>query len=273
MCRLAAFPPGITREYALWTMDRLETNNRDGFGYAYTKKGQFIVHRWPEEFSKVSKREKYIFRHMPYNGWTIAHLRLASCGKPTYKNTHPFVKGDVCVCHNGCFSIHEELRPIANKFGHLSGETDSEVAAWVISNIGCKKFYKNFKFGSTYLALHRDGQLSAWSQGGDLEISTKHGCLASSFGASEPSTFLKNSFNYYAADGKVIEHEGPTWGNQTNYPAYSGYGYGMHQETPSVIQPELPLTEKKAPIIYNKPKGGRHRLVKSEGGYLWKQED
>ena len=56
----------------------------------------------------------------------IGHLRKAAVGGNTLQNTHPFVKGQFLLCHNGSI-MHEEripLSPAAKK--QVRGETDTE---------------------------------------------------------------------------------------------------------------------------------------------------
>ena len=56
----------------------------------------------------------------------VGHLRKAAVGGNTLQNTHPFVKGQFLLCHNGSI-MHEEripLSPAAKK--QVKGETDTE---------------------------------------------------------------------------------------------------------------------------------------------------
>ena len=57
MCRLAAFPPGFSRNEALSILANFEGGNTDGTGSAYVRDGKLIVDRWAKPFSKVVKNK------------------------------------------------------------------------------------------------------------------------------------------------------------------------------------------------------------------------
>jgi hypothetical protein len=83
MCRLAAFPPGYTKESAFKLMAQYGEYNRDGVGIAYAKDGELVVKKWADSWESLEKKGVDIFAHMPHAGWTIAHVRAATHGERT----------------------------------------------------------------------------------------------------------------------------------------------------------------------------------------------
>ena len=128
MCRVAAFPPGFPRKEALEILANFENKNTDGTGSAYVLDGKFVVDKWAKPFSSVIRTKPFL-SHMPYNGWTLAHLRAASHGDNVKKNTHPFVVGPWAFIHNGIWSEYNLVQLALSKQIKMEGETDSEVAA------------------------------------------------------------------------------------------------------------------------------------------------
>ncbi len=169
MCRLAAFPPNFPRVEALQILAEFEKHNTDGTGSVYVRDGEFVVDKWPEPFSKVVKREPFL-GHMPYNGWTLAHLRAASNGAPLKRNTHPFVVGDWAVIHNGIWMDHNIVRLALSGTVRMKGDTDSEVAAHLWNIIGPKKFAEAMDFNGVFLGLKKNGHLWIAKTSGDLEF-------------------------------------------------------------------------------------------------------
>jgi predicted glutamine amidotransferase len=179
MCRLASFPKNFNRLEALDILLEFEKNNTDGFGYTYLdENNQFVTKKWALSLSTLLKRKYPILSHMPHSlGWTICHLRAASCGIVRKENSHPFEvsgkEGDWAICHNGHFGDHRLLRLAMGSFLDFQGDTDSEVSANLIANIGPKKFSENIDSGGVYLCLKRDGTLFAikTTYMGDLKAS------------------------------------------------------------------------------------------------------
>ena len=173
MCRLAAFPPNFPRKEALAILKNFEGHNEDGTGYTYINDGKFVTVKWPKSLSYLLKRDEDLLRHMPHNGWTIAHLRAASHGANTYENTHPFEIGkDWAICHNGVWSDNEIVKIALAPYIKFKGETDSEVACHLINNMGPKKFAMDVDGGGVYLALNLDGTLWVTKTSGDLVLNT-----------------------------------------------------------------------------------------------------
>lgn len=172
MCRLAAFPPGTSANEAHEIVAKFVKGNDDGVGSCYVEKGEFKLQKYPYSYQQaVSKKDK-LFDHMPYDGWTLAHVRMATHGGNEYKNTHPIIKGNYAVVHNGVFSDSRLVRAALADSVKWSGETDTEVAAYMLNKLGPSEFYKVMpSYAGVYLALHRDASLVAIKMGsGDLEL-------------------------------------------------------------------------------------------------------
>ncbi len=170
MCRLAAFPPNFPRFKALEILLDFEGRNTDGFGSVFVRDNEFVVDKAPKGLSDALKAKHPFLAHMPYNGWTVAHLRAASHGCNAKRNTHPFIVDDMAVVHNGIWSDYTVAKLLLPKGVQLKGETDSEVAAHVINLIGMKKFALNITFGGVFMALHRNGELEVGRTSGDLDV-------------------------------------------------------------------------------------------------------
>ena len=211
MCRLAAFPPGYSRDKAIDILLNFEDFNTDGTGYSYVKDGEFVVEKWAKSLSKVLKQNDFL-THMPYDGWTIAHLRAASHGEKLRRNTHPFVTSKYCICHNGIWSDYKIAKLALKDRIEFKGETDSEVAAQLIDLIGPAEFAKEMDFAGTYLVLQRDGKLWALKTSGDLEMKNlrKGGVLIASEFDDE---MVKNAIDvcrgwfFFDNQGHYLDHE------------------------------------------------------------------
>lgn len=190
MCQVFAFPPKMPKELALSILTNSVGGNDDGVGYVFVRDAKFVLKKYPESVTEVLKKQPDFFQHMPHDGWTIAHLRAKTHGDVAHRNTHPFIKGSYAVVHNGIFSAHEEVRPIAAKHG-LEGETDSEVAAWILSELTPKGFVEGYKSGGVFLALGLDGTLHVSKLSGYVQGSTKDGVTI--LGTSLPAQMEPNS--------------------------------------------------------------------------------
>jgi len=184
MCRLAAFPPMFTKEEALIVLKEFKDTNKDGTGSVYVKDNKFIVNKYPFCFNRVMKENLPLLDHMPYPGWTVAHLRAASHGKNLIENTHPFIKGDWAVVHNGVWQGYDIVKECLKPYIVFKGDTDSEVAAHLLRQRGPKEFSTLLEWGSgVFLSLGRDGCLWLVNFGGDAHFykSDKGIVLASEF--------------------------------------------------------------------------------------------
>lgn len=230
MCRIVALPPGFTKERALEIVQNFYVGNDDGTGSVYVKDGKFVVNKWNFSFEEVVKQNLPLFDHMPYDGWTLAHVRAASHGRNTVNNTHPFVKGDHAMIHNGVFREYAPVKAALAVTHKFEGQTDSEVAAALYEVAGKRKFAKSIDSG-VYMFLNIKGRVHVVCKaGGDLVFQkTKKGVvmaseLPSTYGRKQ--TVMEGIFTL-GKNGKIIrsnwEKDGPsTW--IRNWSEYSEYG-------------------------------------------------
>lgn len=235
MCRLAAFPPGFSRNEALSILANFEGGNTDGTGSAYVRDGQLIVDRWAKPFSKVV-RNKPLLAHMPYNGWTIAHLRAASHGAPCRENTHPFVVGPWAFIHNGIWSEYKLVKLALNKFVNFEGDTDSEVAGNLWNLIGPKKFAQDIDFAGVFMGLNVDGSLWVVKTSGDLEIKAlpqNQVVLASEFDKEKYGNTVEGFHGWYHfnARGEYVKHKESRESWQRGIPYNTGNSTRNNGET------------------------------------------
>lgn len=211
MCRMLAVPPFFSRKEAIDILLDFQAENKDGVGYAYVEDGEFVVRKYPYSLSKALRKQKDFLRHMPYDGWTIVHLRAGTHGENKIENTHPFVVNDWCICHNGVWSDYKLARAMMKDVPFV-GDTDSEVAAHVINHLGPTKFVETVEYGGVYLGLKKDGSLFTIKTTGQLEMVHKNGkvVIASEFDEkSYPKRFESlYGWAHFDADGKLHEkHE------------------------------------------------------------------
>lgn len=181
MCRLAAFPPLTSREKAIEIVNDFCVGNDDGVGTVYVKEGQFVVNKAPVSFERAMKKHLPLFDHMPYNGWTLAHVRAASHGANTMNNTHPFIKGDWAFIHNGIYDGHALIRAALSPYVKFDGETDTEVVAHMFATLGPQKFIRTINDGGVYMALNKQGHLYVVKTSGSLAFRrTNKGLLLAS---------------------------------------------------------------------------------------------
>ena len=168
MCRLAAFPPFFSKKLAYDILKRMEGSNKDGTGSVYVKDGQFIVNKLPVPLDEAIVKIP-LLDHMPYDGWTVVHMRAATHGGNEVCNTHPFIKGSWAVVHNGVWSDNKVLKAGLPDI-KWEGETDSEVAAHLLNVAGPEKFCDVVSGGGVFLALNQSGLLLAIKTSGQLEV-------------------------------------------------------------------------------------------------------
>ena len=181
MCRLAAFPPMTSREKAVEIVNDFCMGNDDGVGTVYVKDGEFVVNKAPISFERAMKKHVPLFDHMPYNGWTLAHVRAASHGSNTMANTHPFIKGDWAFIHNGVYGDYGLLKAALSPYAKFEGETDTEVVAHMFATLGPQKFIRTINNGGVYMALHKNGHMYMVKTSGSLDFrKTPKGLLLSS---------------------------------------------------------------------------------------------
>lgn len=229
MCKLAAYPAGCTREEAINVMERQIGADKDGFGFAYIKEGEFVVKRYPYSLDEALKKGDDIFDHMPHKGWTIAHARNATHGGNTVENTHPFIVGDQVIAHNGMWSYWQQFRTLLEAQGHeFKGDTDSEVAARVLDIVGPEVWSEGYAGAGVYLALQKDGTLWYSKPSGVLGYAFygtgKSYIIATSLSMAScvpgPVTHAPNGYGHFTADTCVpFEGEHVDIGGSTLVPS------------------------------------------------------
>ena len=224
MCRIAAFPPGFPRVEALEILLSFENRNTDGTGSAFVRDGKFVVEKWAKPFSQVVERKPFL-AHMPYDGWTIAHLRAASHGENLKENTHPFIAGNWAFIHNGIWTEHNLVRLALSKQIKMHGSTDSEVAANFWNIIGPKKFSEAIEFAGVFMGLHSNGDLWVVKTSGDLKVKAlkkDRVLLASEFDREkyEETVEALHGWYHFDANGKYVSHK------ECKRSWHIGYPYG-----------------------------------------------
>jgi len=228
MCRIVALPPNFPKKKALEIVNDFYLGNDDGTGSVYVKDGKFVVNKWNFSFEDVVKKKLPLFDHMPYNGWTLAHVRAASHGGNTMNNTHPFVKGDTAMVHNGIFREYAPVKAALASTHTFKGQTDSEVAHALYQVAGKEKFAGAVESG-VFLFLNRSGRVNVIGKsGGDLVFQkTKYGVIMSS---ELPRTYrrmqtvMEGVFTL-GKNGQIIYSN---WEKDT--PASWNYGYTEYAE-------------------------------------------
>lgn len=227
MCRLAAFPPNFPKEKALDIIKDFSIGNDDGTGSVYIKDNEFIVNKWPLSFEDIVDKKLPLLDHMPYNGWTIAHVRAISHGGKSVRNTHPFILDNWAMAHNGIFSEYAPVKAILQKALRVDFEsrTDSEVALQLWEHVGKEQFIKSMSSG-VFMFLNKTGQLDVvCCSGGDLMFQkTKWGVVLASELDKEKykrtHTVLEGNFKL-SKNGLFIhsnweKDEGANWGYRSS---------------------------------------------------------
>ncbi len=249
MCRLLALPPGSTPSEAYKAIATLEGCNKDGVGVGYWREdGTASVTKYPEALTEVLRLKRPLFEHMPFNGWTIAHTRLATHGKATHENTHPFGIGDYIFAHNGIFREAHYIRMALNKYKVFKGETDSEVVGWMMNNYGPEYVKEHMSYGAgVFMGLHKSGELHIVKTSGDLEFASIDEddevikpkgkvVIASEIQWDYNSRRRDGDSGLYILnpDGTIKSHPGstPCWDANNNNGYLHGYGgYGCRNTT------------------------------------------
>lgn len=214
MCRIAIFPPFTTRKNAIKVLNYFCRQNTDGTGAVFVNNGEFVIQKHPESLHWVLRNDKTFLSHMEnggYDGWTLAHLRMASHGGNKYVNTHPFVVGNRAIIHNGIWSEYALVRLALSRFCNIQGETDSEVAANFLDIVGIDSFTENVDMSGVFASLNRDGTLEVAKTSGDLVLTQLKGdriLLASELNFAKYETQRAVSLGWMAfdKDGRYQHH-------------------------------------------------------------------
>jgi len=170
MCRQIAIPAGIERKEILATLRHFCAKNTDGVGYVQVVNGKFRVKKWPNSLYWAIQNTDFL-NTIPHDGWTLIHLRAASHGGNTRKNTHPFIVNDRAVVHNGVWHDYSLAKLLLASQGlRPKGQTDTEVGANVLDIIGPQKFASEITGGGVFMSLNRDGGLEIAHTSGDLVV-------------------------------------------------------------------------------------------------------
>lgn len=230
-----AVPPNTPRSEAMKILLEFEGGNTHGTGAVCVKNGKFVFQKFPSDLSGLLAKGTPYMKWLPYaEGWTMAHLRLASHGAQTVENTHPFIIGSgkdaIAVVHNGVWSDYSVAKIVLNK-EKWQGETDTEVAAEVIYRIGMKKFCSEFSFGGVFMSLNLKGELeiAKVASYGDLMCHVrpdKSNILASKLDKKDyPEAFeVKTGYWKFDKNGHVIDSEVKK--NETSYGGFGGHYQG-----------------------------------------------
>jgi len=133
MCRLFGLTAGLARVTAtFWLLDAPDSleaqsrRNADGSGIGFfDPAGQPVVDKQPEP--AFSDQEFIREARQAESSAFVAHVRWATAGGRTMRNTHPFVMDGRVMAHNGGIGelgqLDQELGRYASR---VLGETDSE---------------------------------------------------------------------------------------------------------------------------------------------------
>ena len=111
----------------------LEYRGYDSAGLAIIKNNKF---EHSKDIGKISNLEKNVKKNKLSGNIVIAHTRWATHGKPSINNSHPFIKKNCALVHNGIIENYEELIKyyLINK-KKLKSDTDSEVIAEIYNKL------------------------------------------------------------------------------------------------------------------------------------------
>jgi len=111
----------------------LEYRGYDSSGVATIKNNQF---KYNKDIGKISNLEKNVKKNKLRGNIAIAHTRWATHGKPSIKNSHPFIKENCALVHNGIIENYEELiKYYSINEKNLNSDTDSEVIAEIYNKL------------------------------------------------------------------------------------------------------------------------------------------
>jgi glutamine amidotransferase len=133
MCRLFGLTAGAARVPAtFWLLDAPDSleeqshRNADGSGIGFfDAAGQPVLDKQPEP--AFSDQEFIHEAQQARSSTFVAHVRWATAGGRTVRNTHPFTMNGRIMAHNGGFGELSQLdSELGSYAGLVLGETDSE---------------------------------------------------------------------------------------------------------------------------------------------------
>jgi len=106
--------------------------NPDGFGFAYLYHNRIIYYSKTRESAKQFWERNSQTRII--SNLSLFHDRRASVGSISNSNSHPFVRDEVALAHNGTLHNYEALKSDLIRKGFVfTSQTDSEIllATWI----------------------------------------------------------------------------------------------------------------------------------------------
>jgi len=111
----------------------LEYRGYDSAGLATIKNNKI---EYLKDIGKIDNLEKKIKKNKLSGNIVIAHTRWATHGKPSIKNSHPFIKKNCALVHNGIIENYEDLiKYYSIDKKNLKSDTDSEVIAEIYNKL------------------------------------------------------------------------------------------------------------------------------------------
>jgi predicted glutamine amidotransferase len=204
---------GVTKKEALEILANQYGENKDGVGEVYLKDGKFVVNKYAQSLEKVVKKGREFLSHLPHPGWTLIHIRRASCGIISKENAHPFVSmnGKIALIHNGTLNYSGLLRMYLSTIPGYVSDTDSAAATEIISRVGSKDFTERVNWGGVFCNLNLDGTLEVSKISGQLAAhmrEDKSFILSSELNDDKYKNIeLTHGYFKFDKDGKYLTHK------------------------------------------------------------------